>query len=164
MNPITRKRLQRKFLKQILFGVNGLLTLGDQAAVIYFVDDAMRTNGHLSITSLVAPMQEAFQTHPDFLNREAVGGDVSLPESPVIDKSFTYKKAKDFFKDTKILEKVLGTKRPGYGNIEKKPSWWQIEWKNVNSKGFSKEHLYKLIIDMYAHHDIEVVVGVKWNM
>ena len=45
----------------MLASVNGLLALGDQVAVIYFVDDIMSTSGHQAITSLVAPMQQDFQ-------------------------------------------------------------------------------------------------------
>ena len=159
MNRLTRKRLRRKLLKKMLSSVNGLLALGDQVAVIYFVDDIMSTSGHQAITSLVAPMQQDFQSHPEFLNIDAVVNDKSLPEPPVIDKYFTFDRVKEFFRESKILEVVLGTKMPGYGNPENKPTWWKIEWKSVNSSGFTKAHLHKLIIDIYAHRGIDVIVG-----
>ena len=129
--------------------------LGVPATTGYYQNNQLHTCGHIAMKEVLLSNESIIEQHPDF---QVVPVLPTLPSPPIIDASFTFTKAIDFF--TGAIKSVFGNKRPGYGDASKKPVWWNIDWKRVTGKGahVKREDLVKLMISMYAHHGIDLEV------
>ena len=115
---------------------------------MYTEENTIEYLGNESFNCVVREHEDIVQTHPDFIN---ISSEVSLPEPPIMNKSFKYAKSKKCVGD---LLKLLLPKQAGYGDPTMKPSWWVGPWLSIyDSHGhWRRDDYVRLIIAIYNHY------------
>ena len=114
-----------KLIEKTVANVHELaLKYGTQVAFILFKDDQLYRYGNEAIVSIIRKYADEVETHSSFHLQMPSERRVRLPPAPDLNK-LTFKTARAFL--AKWLRLLLGSK-PGYGNPNKKPHWWPIEW------------------------------------
>ena len=134
MSSAQDKKKLDHFMKLMKEGVDGMISLGHQAAAFYYLDDLMDSYGNHAMVSVVIDT-EAVESHPQFHADTGALEILKLPTPPNL-LELNYKPGKQFL--AKWLPKLLGF-FPGYGKDYKRPPWWSVQWaKSPQSSGTKK--------------------------
>ena len=140
--------------------IDKLRRLGRQAAVYWFNGDRLESYGNPAMVS-VSIDDEAVQNHPQFHENSESVGYAKLPSPPPNLLKMKYKECKEFL--NQWMEKFL-TYFPGYGNEDRRPTWWPTEWKSPHKQGTKKVDMVKIIAALYLHYEgiaLELPPGVS---
>ena len=117
------------------------------ACIIIYAGGEQISYGSQAIIDVNREHSAEIENHPDF--HSLPNEEVELPEPVVMDRSYRFPKAKNFLNDW--LPILLGD-RPGYTDIVNKPLWWIGPWQSINSGGFTRDDLVRLIMAVYKEY------------